>query len=98
MNGEGAIVAESRPRKRADACRSSAEMAPTAAEVRMAAEMPSTTTAEVGMTATAAMEMSAAAMTTATVAAATMTAAASRRGISGGRQHGHQNKSGNPSV
>jgi hypothetical protein len=73
-------------------------MASTAAEVRMAAEMPSTTTAEVGMAATAAMEMSAAPVTTATMSAATMPAAASCRGISAGRQHGHQNKSGNPSV
>jgi hypothetical protein len=70
--------------------------------VRMAAaEMPSTTT-EVDMTATA-MEMRATAMTPApaTAAAATMTAttttaAAFRRGISGGREHGCENEDGKP--
>ncbi len=82
MNGEGAVVAESRPRKRTNTRRSSAEVA-SASEMRMTAEMPPTTTAEVGMAATA-MEMSAAAMTATTVAAATMTAAAFRRGTSGG--------------
>jgi hypothetical protein len=93
MHGEGAIAAESRPRKR-----SSAEV-PATPEVRMAAaEMPSTTT-EVDMTTTA-MEMRATAMTPATAAAATMTtttaAAAFRRGISGGREHGCENEDGKP--
>jgi hypothetical protein len=62
-----------------------AEVASTTAEVRMATEMTTTMPAEMPTT-------MAAAVTTAAMPAA------SRNGIAGGRQHGHQNDSGNPNI
>jgi hypothetical protein len=60
MGGEGVIAAESRPRQRMEARRSSTEMpsaeVPSTTEMHMPTEMPSTTTTEVDMAATA-MEM-----------------------------------------
>jgi hypothetical protein len=72
-------------------------VASTTAEMRTARKMPTAMAA-------AAMEMRATAMTTTTVTTTTMTtatvtaAAAFRRGISGGRQHGGENKDGKPEI
>jgi hypothetical protein len=72
-------------------------VAPTTAEVRMAAEMPTTMTATTEMCAT----MTTAVMTTAvatTAMTATSMTATSRSGITSGRQHGRENNDGNPDI
>jgi hypothetical protein len=68
------------------------DVAPTTAEVRMAAEMPTTMAATTEMCAT----MATAVMTTA-VATTAMTATF-RSGITSGRQHGRENNDGNPDI
>jgi len=75
-------------------------LAPTTAEVRMAAEMPTTT--EMCATMTTAV-MTTAVMTTAVattaMTATSMTATATfRSGITSGRQRGHENNDGNPDI
>ena len=75
-------------------------VAPTAAEVRTAAEMSTT------MAATTEMRMTAAVMTTTVMAAAVATTAMTatsmtatfRGGIPGGRQHGRENNEGNLDI
>jgi hypothetical protein len=86
-----------------EARRSTADVAPTTAEVRTAAEMPTMMAATTEMCAT----MTTAVMTTAvaTTAVATtamtatsMTATAFRSGIPSGRQHGRENNDSNPDI
>jgi hypothetical protein len=94
MDGERTIATKTRPRKRARHCRSTAEVAP-AAEMRTAAEMPTTMAATV--------KMSSAAVTTSTVAPAMTTTAMApattfRSGIARGRQRGRKNKDGNSNL
>jgi hypothetical protein len=69
-------------------------VAPTTAEVRTAAEMPTTMAAATEMCAT----MTTTVMTTA-VATTSMTATATfRGGIPNGRQQGHESNDGNPDI
>ncbi|WP_244567627.1 hypothetical protein [Bradyrhizobium erythrophlei] len=76
------------------------DVAPTTAEVRMAAEMPTTMTAPTEMCATMTTAvMTTAAMTTTAMTATSMTATATfRSGITSGRQHGRENNDGNPDI
>jgi hypothetical protein len=65
-------------------------VAPTTAEVRMAAEMPTTMAATTEMCATVA---------TTAMTATSMTATATfRSGITSGRQRGRENNDGNPDI
>jgi len=82
VDGESTIG--TRSRKQTEARRSSTEVAPTTAEVRMAAEMPTT-------------EMPAT-MTTAVTSTAMTATATFRGGISSGRQHGRENNDGHPDI
>jgi hypothetical protein len=87
MDGERTIAAKARPRKRARHRRSTAEVAPSAAEMRTAAEMPATMAATVKMPSTA---------VTTTMATSTVAPAATfRSSIARGRQRGRKNKDGN---
>jgi hypothetical protein len=95
MGGESTIAAETRTRKRMQACRSSADVAPMT-EVGAAAEMATTE-----MPTVMAAMMPTAMMTTA-VASAAMTSAAMaatfRNGIPGGRQQDRENNEANPEI
>jgi hypothetical protein len=74
-------------------------VAPTTAEVRMAAEMPTTMTATTEMCATMTTAVMTTAMTTTAMTATSMTATATfRSGITRGRQHGRENNDGNPDI
>jgi hypothetical protein len=74
-------------------------VAPTTAEVRMAAEMPTTmaATTEMCATMTTAVITTAVATTSMTTTAVTATATF-RSGIPSGRQHGRENNDGNPDI
>jgi hypothetical protein len=87
LDGESAIVAETRSRKRTEARRSATDVAPTTTKVRMATEMPTTMAAEMPTT-----------MAAATVTSSSMAATTFRNGITSGRQHGHQDDSGDPNI
>ena len=77
-------------------------VAPTTAEVRTAAEMPTTMAAATEMCATMTTAMMTTTVMTAAVATTAMTATAMtatfRGGIPGGRQHGRENNDGNPDI
>jgi hypothetical protein len=74
-------------------------VAPTTAEVRMAAEMPTTMTATTEMCATMTTAVMTTAVATTSMTATSMTATATfRSGISSGRQHGRENNDGNPDI
>jgi hypothetical protein len=79
-------------------------VAPTTAEVRMAAEMPTTMTATTEMCATMTTAVMTTAVATTAVATTAMTAtsmtatATFRSGITSGRQHGRENNDGNPDI
>jgi len=70
-------------------------LAPTTTEVRMAAEMPTTT--EMCATMTTAV-MTTAVATTAMTATSMTATATFRSGITSGRQHGRENNDGNPDI
>jgi hypothetical protein len=73
-------------------------VAPTA-EMRMAAEMPTTMTATAEMCATMTTAVMTTAVATTAMTATSMTAAATfRSGITSGRQHGRENNDGNPDI
>jgi hypothetical protein len=86
VGGESTIAAETRTRKRMQACRSSADVAPMT-EVGTAAEMATTVMAAMMPTA----------MMTTAVASAAMTATF-RSGKPGGRQHDRENNEANPDI
>jgi hypothetical protein len=74
-------------------------VAPTTAEVRMAAEMPTTMTATTEMCATMTTAVMTTAVATTAMTATAMTATATfRSGITSGRQHGRENNDGNPDI
>jgi hypothetical protein len=74
-------------------------VAPTTAEVRMAAEMPTTMTATPEMCATMTTAVMTTAVATTAMTATAMTATATfRSGITSGRQHGRENNDGNPDI
>jgi hypothetical protein len=74
-------------------------VAPTTAEVRMAAEMPTTMTATTEMCATMTTAVMTTAVATTAMTATSMTATATFRcGITSGRQHGRENKDGDPDI
>jgi hypothetical protein len=74
-------------------------VAPTTAEVRMAAEMPTTMTATTEMCATMTTAVMTTAVATTAMTATSMTATATfRSGITSGRQHGRENNDGNPDI
>jgi hypothetical protein len=74
-------------------------VAPTTAEVRMAAEMPTTMTATTEMCATMTTAVMTTAVATTAMTATSMTATATfRSGITSGRQHGRENNDGDPDI
>ena len=83
VHGTGSHVVDGEAR------RSTTDVAPSTAEVRTAAEMPTTMAATTEMRAT----MTSAVTTTAVTATATF-----RSGITSGRQRGHENNDGNPDI
>jgi hypothetical protein len=93
LDGESTIAAETRSRKRTEACRSATDVTP-AAEVRTAAKM---STPKMSTSMAAATEMPTAPMTAAAVTT-TMATAAFRSGISSSRQRGRENDDGNPDI
>jgi hypothetical protein len=74
-------------------------VAPTTAEVRAAAEMPTTMAATTEMCATMTTAVMTTAVATTAMTATSMTATATfRSGITSGRQHGRENNDGNPDI
>jgi hypothetical protein len=74
-------------------------VAPTTAEVRTAAEMPTTMAATTEMCATMTTAVMTTAVATASMTATSMTTTATfRGGIPSGRQHGRENNDGNPDI
>jgi hypothetical protein len=74
-------------------------VAPTTAEVRTAAEMPTTMAATTEMCATMTTAVMTTAVATTAMTATAMTATATfRGGIPSGRQHGRENNDGNPDI
>jgi hypothetical protein len=74
-------------------------VAPTTAEVRTAAEMPTTMAAAAEMCATMTTTVMTTAVATTSVTATSMTATATfRGGIPNGRQQGYENNDGNPDI
>jgi hypothetical protein len=74
-------------------------MAPATAEMRTAAEMPTTMAAATEMCAPVTTAVAATAMAAAAMATAAMTATATfRGGVPSGRQHGRENNDGNPDI
>jgi hypothetical protein len=74
-------------------------VAPTTAEVRTAAEMPTTMAATTEMCATMTTAVMTTAVATTAMTATSMTATATfRGGIPSGRQHGRENNDGNPDI
>jgi hypothetical protein len=79
--------------------RSTTDVAPTTAEVRTAAEMPTTMAATTEMRATMTSAVTTSAVTTAAVTTTAVTATATfRSGIPSGRQHGHDNNDRDPDI
>jgi len=74
-------------------------VAPTTAEVRMAAEMSTMMAAATEMCATMTTAVMTTAVATTSMATTSMTATATfRGGIPSGRQHGRENYDGNPDI
>jgi hypothetical protein len=74
-------------------------VAPTTAEVRTAAEMPTTMAATTEMSATMTTAVMTTAVATTSMTATSMTATATfRGGIPNGRQQGHESNDGNPDI
>jgi hypothetical protein len=74
-------------------------VAPTTAEVRTAAEMPTTMAATTEMSATMTTAVMTTAVATTSMTATSMTATATfRGGIPNGRQYGRENNDGNPDI
>jgi hypothetical protein len=81
-----------------EARRSTADVAPTTAEVRTAAEMPTMMAATTEMCATMTTAVMTATVATTAMTATSMTATAFRSGIPSGRQHGRENNDSNPDI